>query len=67
MRFSRIESIVVDIDTIEFAMVSILSNPPKYRYYRIGIDTFAIASTLGLKHKFYTGHKTGGKISFYRK
>ncbi len=22
--------------------VSILSNPPRYRYYRIGIDTFAI-------------------------
>ncbi len=34
--------------------VSILSNPPRYRYYRIGIDTFAITNfDQFLQNKFF--------------
>ncbi len=36
-KYQSIRSIVVG---------SILSNPPRYRYYRIGIDTFAIITTI---------------------
>ncbi len=65
MRFSSIESIVTvyryyqirqDIDTIKYAKVSILSNPPKYRYYRIGIDTFAITIWWWVKWKCNARH-----------
>ncbi len=38
--------------------VSILSNPPMYRYYRIGIDTFAITTSHTTPHS-YAGWGTG--------
>ncbi len=51
VRFSNIEST---------ASVPILSNPPRYRYYQIGIDTFAITNAQPGHNKMDTiGKKCG--------